>query len=155
MEVTELTLWIARLGVLVLMYIFVLVLILALLADARAAATPRADRSLPREPAPASPPAVVAVPILAVIGGTPPAGGSEYRLLGSLEIGRDATCDITIPSHFVSKRHVRISRSGEQWMVEDLGSTNGSSFNDQPLTTPRPLNRGDRLTVGDTEFTVR
>ncbi len=155
MEVTELTLWIARLGVLVLMYVFVLALIFALLADARAASTPRAGRALPAEPV--SPPAAPApaVPILAVIGGTPPSGGSEYRLTAPLEIGRDAACDITIPSHFISKRHARISRSGEQWMLEDLGSTNGSTLNGQPLTIPRPLNRGDKFTVGDTEFTVR
>jgi len=154
-EVTELTLWIARLSLLVLMYIFVLALIFALLADARAASTPRVDNAMPVEPASTSPTPHATMLMLAIIGGTMPEGGNEYSLHAPMEIGRDATCDIAIPSHFISKRHARISRDGEQWVVEDLGSTNGSTLNGQPLTTPHPLNRSDQLTIGDTEFIVR
>ncbi len=87
------------------MYLFVLVLIFALLVDARAAAAPRVERTRPAEPGVAAPaPTPVPAPaalILAVVGGTQPTGGSEFGLRAPLDIGRDAACDIAIPSHFV------------------------------------------------------
>lgn len=156
MEATELTLWVARLLVLVLMYGLFLALIVALVADARAVSRPReaAAASAPT-PAPARPERSTNPLTLVVTAGTPPTTGREYPLLGTIDIGRDASCTISIPSHFVSKNHARISLTGGQWVVEDLGSTNGSSLNDQPLSYPRPINPGDRLSVGDTEFLLK
>ena len=37
-------------------------------------------------------------------------------------------------------------------MIEDLGSTNGTYLNDEPLTGPQPLHDGDRIRIGDCEF---
>ena len=37
-------------------------------------------------------------------------------------------------------------------MIEDLGSTNGTYLNDQPLTGPQPLHEGDQIRIGDSEF---
>ena len=38
-------------------------------------------------------------------------------------------------------------------MIEDLGSTNGTYLNEELLQTPRPLHPGDRVRIGDSEFT--
>jgi pSer/pThr/pTyr-binding forkhead associated (FHA) protein len=38
-------------------------------------------------------------------------------------------------------------------VLEDLGSTNGTYLNDEPLTGPRPLHEGDQIRIGDCEFT--
>ena len=154
MAVTEFTLLVARFLVLALMYLFMLALIIAIVADARAASASPSTRAVPA-PRPEIAEVKAADITLTAIGGIAPATGREVRAFGPLEIGRDAACDIVIPSHFVSKRHARISPVNGQWMAEDLGSTNGSTLNGAPLTSPHPLNSGDHLTIGDTEFVVK
>lgn len=155
-------LWAARLLMLALMYLFLLMLIFALLADARAAGVPRRAATpvsaRPASPAPTPPasPAQVAAPrCLVASAGTPPTGGAEFPLHGPLRIGRGEENDITIASRFVSTRHARVFSQDGQWLAEDLGSTNGTLLNGTPLTSPRTLESGDHLIVGDTEFTVQ
>jgi diguanylate cyclase (GGDEF)-like protein len=58
-------------------------------------------------------------------------------------IGRGADCDIQIDRDSVSRRHARVFRTGSGWDVEDLGSTNGSYINDQPI---------DRSSLRDSDF---
>ena len=57
------------------------------------------------------------------------------------------------PNTKVSRRHARIWRDGEAYMVEDLGSVNGTVINDiirlEPRQ-PRPLDSGDRIKLGET-----
>lgn len=158
MEVTELTLWIARLLVLVLMYGFLLALICAVLADARAHSAPRAlspaRRTSPTPAAPAAAPEMAAPTLsqLTVIAGTVPTTGRLYPLVGPLEFGRVPECGVILPNRFVSSRHARIYPVDGQWCVEDLGSTNGTLLNGEPLLTPQPLLPGDQLIIGDTTF---
>ncbi|MHB9022619.1 MAG: FHA domain-containing protein [Armatimonadota bacterium] len=154
MEITEFTLWAARLGIIVLMYAFLLALVFALRADVQAARA--SGRALaPSAPLPPDPTATVGQLMLVVVAGTVPVTGGEYPLYCPLEIGREATCAISIPNHFVSKRHARVYLHDGRWLVEDLGSTNGTLLNGQALTQPQPITPGDRLTVGDTVFEVR
>ena len=152
MEISELTLWIARLLVLVLMYGLLLALIVALLADARAAGTPHPVVSPPPVRHVATSPPVLT---LEVVAGSLPTTGREYHLLAPIEIGRVASCDICIQNRFVSTRHARIYLRDDDWVVEDLGSTNGSLLNGTPLTAPHRLTAGDRLLIGDTELAVK
>ena len=51
-----------------------------------------------------------------------------------------------------SSRHARILREGHVLMIEDLGSTNGTYLNEEPLSGPQPLYDGDRIRIGDSEF---
>ena len=60
---------------------------------------------------------------------------------------------MTIPDSSVSHRHARIYHSDGEWYVEDLGSTNGTYLNEELLGGPRPLHPGDRVRIGDSEFT--
>jgi len=151
MEVSELVLWIARLLVLILMYAFLLALVLALLADVRAA---RAVTPPPvtTSPAPAPLPTVSQLEVLA---GTQPVTGRKYALFDPLEIGRGPTCDISIPNRFVSTHHARIFAYDGHWMLQDLGSTNGTLVNGEAVDAPCALQAGDQVTIGDTEFIVR
>jgi len=151
----ELILLLARALVLVLMYVFLLVLVLTLMADARAArpAAATAPGPVPAPaPAPQSAPHVLRLEVLA---GTTPVTGRNYTLYGPLEIGRATSCDISIPNKFVSTRHARILPNDDAWVLEDLGSTNGTLLNGELLDTPRRLAPGDRVLVGDTEFVVQ
>jgi hypothetical protein len=60
--------------------------------------------------------------------------------------------EIQIEDPFASSRHARITRQGYVVVIEDLGSTNGTYLNGEPLSGPQPLHPGDRIRIGDSEF---
>ena len=60
--------------------------------------------------------------------------GRRFALTRSeVVLGRGADCDIQVDRDSVSRRHARVFRSADHWLVEDLGSTNGSYVNDVPV----------------------
>ncbi len=63
-------------------------------------------------------------------------------------IGRDPNVDLTISSPAVSRRHVRLTREADGYVLEDLGSSNGTYVNDQKLVGRRPLKAGDQIRLG-------
>lgn len=65
-------------------------------------------------------------------------------------LGRDITNDIVINDPEVSRHHLRLTRSAGGFILEDLGSTNGTFVNGQRLTGQRPLRPGDKLGLGET-----
>jgi FHA domain-containing protein len=81
--------------------------------------------------------------------GHPP--GIAYDLSHGATLGR-GDVEIRLEDPFASTRHARIDRQGSVVVLEDLGSTNGTYLNDEPLDGPRPLHHGDRIRIGDSEF---
>src|SRR4051812_33580436 len=79
--------------------------------------------------------------------------GSAYDLSGGAVLGRSADADIVLEDHFSSGRHARLVPHGDAVVLEDLGSTNGTYLNGEPLSGPQPLHDGDRIRIGDSEFT--
>ncbi|HWF73308.1 MAG TPA: FHA domain-containing protein [Solirubrobacteraceae bacterium] len=77
--------------------------------------------------------------------------GIAYDLRGGATLGR-GDVEIKLEDPFASSRHAQISRQGHVVLIEDLGSTNGTYLNDQPLTGPQPLHDGDLIRIGDSEF---
>jgi FHA domain len=77
--------------------------------------------------------------------------GIAYDLTGGATLGR-GDVEIRLEDPFASSRHARISRQGHVFVIEDLGSTNGTYLNDEPLNGPQPLHAGDRIRIGDSEF---
>lgn len=67
-------------------------------------------------------------------------------------IGRVPGCDLVVNDTNVSRRHAAIQRSGQQFVVTDLGSTNGTSLNGKRIAQSI-LQPGDVLTVGTTSLT--
>lgn len=65
-------------------------------------------------------------------------------------IGRDVTNDVVIGDAEVSRQHARVTRTPGGYVLEDLGSTNGTFVNGERLTTPRVLNPGDLIALGET-----
>jgi hypothetical protein len=63
--------------------------------------------------------------------------------------------EIKLDDPFASSRHARISQQGHVFVIEDLGSTNGTYLNDEPLDGPQPLHPGDRIRIGDSEFSYQ
>jgi hypothetical protein len=77
--------------------------------------------------------------------------GTAYELSGGATLGR-GDVEIRLEDPFASSRHARISRQGHVVVIEDLGSTNGTYLNEEPLTGPQPLHPGDRIRIGDSLF---
>lgn len=78
--------------------------------------------------------------------------GIAYSLERGATLGR-GDVEIRLEDPFASTRHARIERQGSVLVLEDLGSTNGTYLNDEPLSGPQPLHHGDRIRIGDCELT--
>lgn len=78
--------------------------------------------------------------------------GVAYDVSEGALLGRGDAADIRLEDSFASSRHVQLVPHGDVIVVEDLGSTNGTYLNGQPLTGPQPLHPGDRIRIGDSEF---
>ena len=78
--------------------------------------------------------------------------GSAYEIPNrGATLGR-GDVEIRLDDPFASAHHARISREGHVVVIEDLGSTNGTYLNEEPLSGPQPLHPGDRIRIGDCEF---
>ncbi len=70
-------------------------------------------------------------------------------------LGRSEECDIYLPYPEISRRHCKFRRlSNGQWQVEDLGSTNGTVFNQSRLKHPTPLEHDDILQLGNVNIRI-
>ena len=81
--------------------------------------------------------------------------GRQTPLEDSIEIGREASTGLALDDEQASRRHARVTAQGDLALVEDLGSTNGTYLNGQPIEGQRTLRPGDRLRVGLTVFELR
>jgi pSer/pThr/pTyr-binding forkhead associated (FHA) protein len=79
--------------------------------------------------------------------------GMEYEVGEGAILGRGDQAEIRLEDPFASSRHARLTRQGAVIVLEDLGSTNGTYLNEELLDGPRPLHPGDRVRIGDSEFT--
>jgi hypothetical protein len=72
-----------------------------------------------------------------------------------LLIGRGTDAAIRLDDDYVSTRHARIARSGDQWFVEDLGSTNGTYVGSRRITQPTVISLGSQVRIGKTVLELR
>jgi hypothetical protein len=79
--------------------------------------------------------------------------GMEYEVGEGAVMGRGDQAEIRLEDPFASSRHARLVRQGAAIVLEDLGSTNGTYLNEELLSGPQPLHPGDRVRIGDSEFT--
>src|SRR5512132_2092073 len=79
-----------------------------------------------------------------------PTPGAAYTLEGDqITIGRDSSNTITINDAEISRRHARLTYQGGKYVLEDLGSTNGTFVNGQRLAGPRVLKPGEVVSFGE------
>ena len=69
-------------------------------------------------------------------------------------IGRLSNSDVVLSDSNVSRRHAELRRDGDQWVLVDLGSTNGTLVNGK-LAREHRLSDGDKLTFGTSEMTFK
>jgi FHA domain len=79
--------------------------------------------------------------------------GMIYDLDSDLVLGRGDRAEIRLDDPFASSRHARVYEQGNIVVIEDLDSTNGTYLNEELLQSARPLHPGDRVRIGDSEFT--
>jgi pSer/pThr/pTyr-binding forkhead associated (FHA) protein len=164
---SELTLTIMRLGLLVLLWVFVFAIVGVLRGDlygTRVTNRPVRRNNNPSGPiatgAPARPAAPArgglfsgrrsGLPRKLVVTAGPLSGTSlPLRSQGTL-IGRSPECALVLDDDYASGRHARIFEDDGQWVVEDLGSTNGTIVDNRRITGPTPLDLGSTLRIGRT-----
>ncbi len=82
------------------------------------------------------------------------AQGTRYELVKPLTIlGRHPECDVILEAAAVSRQHARIVRRGDELLLEDLKSRNGTYLNGQLIGQPTGLSDGDNVRICDLEFT--
>ena len=72
-----------------------------------------------------------------------------------LLIGRGNDAAIRLDDDYVSTRHARIASSGDQWFVEDLGSTNGTYVGSSRISQATALQLGTQVRIGKTVLELR
>jgi hypothetical protein len=154
---SELTLFLIKISYLAILWIFVLSAISVVRSDmfgarmpasARQAAVPKSRRSPKQKARKGSPTHVL------VVDGANKGERAELAEAPIL-IGRGADAAIRLDDDYVSTRHARIASSGDQWFVEDLGSTNGTYIGSARLTQPTTLTVGTQVRIGKTLLELR
>jgi pSer/pThr/pTyr-binding forkhead associated (FHA) protein len=175
--VSELTLLLLRIGFLVLLWFFVFAVVYSLRADLFGVKVRRMPDAAPA-PAPAAAPAraaataPVASPRVAPSGAkgaaattdtvsrivitSGPKAGLELPLgTEPLTIGRSSESGLVIRDDYTSSHHARLVLWGQQWMIQDLDSTNGTWHDGARVSAPMPISVGAPIKVGATTFELR
>jgi sigma-B regulation protein RsbU (phosphoserine phosphatase) len=69
-------------------------------------------------------------------------------------VGRSSDAGIAVPDRSMSRRHARLFQEDGEWLVEDLGSRNGTLLNGRRITEPTPVGVGTALRIGSTTINV-
>ncbi|GAB3615607.1 FHA domain-containing protein [Okibacterium endophyticum] len=170
---SELTFLILRIGFLLLLWFFVFAVIYALRsdmfgqtprrtpADARKGAPSKAAAPA-RKPAPAPPPAagrhekatVHNTSRLVITSG--PKEGLEVSLgRDPLTIGRANDSGLVIKDDYTSTHHARLLLWNDEWMIQDLDSTNGTYLAGKRISSPTQVHLGTPIKIGATSFELR
>lgn len=167
---SELTVTILRLGLLVLLWFFVLSVAGVLrgdlygtrVVDRHGRRTDRDRRGSPlrprrdgaAEPAPQQQRNPRTPTHLVVTTG--PLAGTSLPLRGNgLLIGRNPECNLEVSDDFASGKHARIIRGDDGWYVEDLGSTNGTFIGQYRVGEAVPVEAGTTIRIGKTHIELR
>ncbi|MCW2815244.1 MAG: Forkhead-associated protein [Nocardioides sp.] len=154
---SELTFFLIRIAYLAILWIFVLAAISVIRSDMFGARVPEAQRTARAPGAPKPPKQKPAK--AAKRRGSPThvavTQGSNSGATASLDkapilIGRGTDAAIRLDDDYVSTRHARIAASGDQWFVEDLGSTNGTYIGSVRITQPTTITLGTQVRIGKT-----
>lgn len=152
-----LILQLTRIGFLVLLCLFVLAAIRVIRADLRYAGEPRTDGASRRSDrgamAQASPGRLHPSTLVVTAGSL---AGTRLRLgPGPILIGRADDSTLVLDDDYASSRHARLTQQGQEYFLEDLGSTNGTYLDRARVTTPTPVPVGVPIRIGRTVIELR
>ena len=75
--------------------------------------------------------------------------GRAMQMAPHITIGRDPGSTLPLTDNYLSHQHARIVERDRDYLLEDLGSTNGTYLNGKRMSAPAPLRRGDRVQAGN------
>ncbi|HWG65543.1 MAG TPA: FHA domain-containing protein [Streptosporangiaceae bacterium] len=90
-----------------------------------------------------------------LVTGGPLAGTSLALTEQQITIGRANDATLVLNDDYASSRHARLFPQDGQWIVEDLGSTNGTYLDRQKVTQPIPVPTGVPIRIGKTVLELR
>jgi pSer/pThr/pTyr-binding forkhead associated (FHA) protein len=160
MNPLELTL--IRIGFLAVLWLFVIAAVGVVRTDLFGPASQRRRKSaaraqLARQPRPPARPARTArsAPQQLLV----TSGALAGTILGlsdqQITIGRADDATLVLADDYASTRHARLFPQDGQWLVEDLGSTNGTYLDRQKVTQPTPVPIGVPIRIGKTVLELR
>ncbi|MGM1029179.1 MAG: FHA domain-containing protein FhaB/FipA [Actinomycetota bacterium] len=175
---SELTLIIIRIGFLALLWLFIFIVLYSLRSDlfgprltplqrvaVQSQRTREAASAGPAAPAADAPTTVTArAPAPAasdaranrIVVTSGPRSGLELDLPETgLTIGRSSGSGLQIKDDYTSSAHAKVVRWRDQWMVQDLGSTNGTYVDGKRITEATPVRVGSSVRIGTTTFELR
>ena len=174
---SELTLLLLRIGFLVLLWFFVFAVVYSLRADLFGVKVRRMPDAAPAPaPGPAPARAAATAPVASPRAAAPgvkggaattdavsrivitsgPKAGLELPLgTEPLTIGRSSESGLVIRDDYTSSHHARLVLWGQQWMIQDLDSTNGTWHDGARVSSPLPIKIGAPIKVGATTFELR
>lgn len=165
---SELTITLLRLGYLVLLWLFVLAAIGVLRRDLYG--TRIVNRRLRRAERSATPAVTGPPPAAGRSGPIPRRDVSPRRLVvtagplrgttlplstSAILIGRAPSCTLVLDDDYSSSRHARVFPQDGQWLVEDLGSTNGTFLGRDRVTEPTIVRPGAQIRVGQSTLELQ
>jgi pSer/pThr/pTyr-binding forkhead associated (FHA) protein len=149
-----------RIGFLAVLWLFVIAAVGVVRTDLfgpsslrrkRQSATPQP----PRQPRPAKPRQSRAAPQQLLVTAGALAGTSLGLTDQQITIGRADDATLVLADDYASTRHARLFPQDGQWIVEDLGSTNGTYLDRQKVTQPTPVPIGVPIRIGKTVLELR
>ncbi|MEU7861336.1 FHA domain-containing protein [Nonomuraea sp. NPDC049141] len=155
---SELTLLLIRLAFLAVLWFFVIAAVGVIRTDLfgsrTAPAGPRKGGIKPTKPA-AKPKNKKGEPRQLVVTGGPLQGTTINLTETPITIGRANDATLVVTDDYASSRHARLFPQDGQWIVEDLGSTNGTYLDRSKVTRPTPVPLGVPIRVGKTVIELR
>jgi len=154
---SELTIVLIRLGFLALLWIFVFAALRTIRLDVYGPRVPKAARPkpAPERKAPAPKPSKGKLPRHLVVTAGSLAGQSIELAESTVTIGRAPESTLVLTDDYASSHHARLVPRDGQWLVEDLGSTNGTYLDKTKVTSPTPVPPGAKVRIGKTVLELR
>ena len=159
---SNLTLLLIRLAFLAVLWLFVIAAVGVVRTDMFGSSRPRRQRRRQRKPPqvkaprparPGRPGRGTPQRLLVTAGGL--AGTSIGLTDQQITIGRANDATLVLNDDYASTRHARLFPQDGQWIVEDLGSTNGTYLDRQKVTQPTPVPTGVPIRIGKTVLELR
>ena len=157
----ELSLTIIRVAFLAVLWLFVIAAIGVVRTDLLGgpSATTRRGKArqaqAPRPGRPARPPRGRGSPRVLLVTAGALKGTSLDLSQQQITLGRANDATLVLNDDYASSRHARIFPQDGQWIVEDLGSTNGTYLDRQKVTRPTPVPLGVPIRIGKTVLELR
>jgi hypothetical protein len=153
---STLTLLLIRLAFLAVLWLFVITAVGVVRTDLFGQSPSSRKNARPRPARPARPArAARGEPQRLLVTGGPLSGTTLPLTEQQITIGRSNDATLVLNDDYASSRHARLFPQDGQWIVEDLGSTNGTYLDRQKVTQPTPVPTGVPIRIGKTVRELR